>query len=263
MTQYDGIHSVTFINRDGKQVNSWTDWLLIPSSRPVISTPPVQEFGLTIPGRSGKFDFLDYILKTPVYDNRVGTLEFVVDHENDKYVSWNHTYDTVINFLHGKWLKMILSDEPDYYYEGRFTLNDFKSNSDWSTIAIDYDLKPFKLSVVDTLSDWLWDPFSFINGYIRSTSDFEISVNTAQGKVPVHIEEMLGDSEVEISSNNANAWFWVTCKNSAGYERKYNGLGTDTLKFTMSSYYPDFTIELNAPTATNVKFYVKFIGGKL
>lgn len=263
MTKYDGSHSVTFINKDGAQINSWTDWLLIPSSRPIISTPPVQEFSLEIPGRSGKIDFQDYILKEPVFDNRIGSLEFVIDHENDKYISWHHTYNEILNFLHGRWLKIILNDEPDYYYEGRFSLNDFKSNSDWSTITIDYNLKPFKLSVVDTLSDWLWDPFSFITGYIRSASDFEITVNSSQGKVPVTITEILGDSEVEISSNNANATYEVICKNSAGYDRILDGKGTDVLKFTMSHCYPEFTIQLIYPSSTQVKFYINFIGGKL
>lgn len=263
MAQYNGEHSVTFINKDGAQINSWGDWLLIPSSRPIISTPPVQEFNLEITGRSGKIDFQDNIFKEPVFNNRTGSLEFVVDHENDKYISWHHTYNQILQFLHGRWLKIILNDEPDYYYEGRFTLNEFKSNSDWSTITIDYDLKPFKLSVVDTMSEWLWDPFSFITGYIRSASDFEVTLNSAQGTVPVHIDQMIGDSEIEISSNNANAWYFVRCKNPAGYERHYDGKSTDVLKFTMSSAYPDFTIQLNSPSLTQVKFYVKFIGGRL
>lgn len=263
MSQYDGSHSVTFINSNGKQMNSWSDWQLIPSSRPVISPPPVQEFSLTIPGRSGKIDFQDYILKEPVFDNREGSLEFVVDHENKNYISWSHTYNEILEFLHGQWLKLILSDTPSYYYEGRFKVNDFKSNSDWSTIVIDYDLIPYKKSVTATMSQWKWDPFSFITGYVREAADFEFYANSAQGRVPILLEGVKGDSQVQISAGNASTVYELISKTAAGTERILNGKGTDILTLTINADSPEFYVNVISPTATSIKFYVKYIEGVL
>lgn len=260
---YNGEHSITFVTNSGVQANTWTDWLLIPNTRPTIQPPTVQEFSLDIPGRSGKLDFSEYVSASPVYNNRTGSLEFIVDHANENYISWETTKETILAFIHGKNLKMILQDEPDYYYEGKITVNELASNADWSTITLDYDLKPYRLSVTNVLSDWLWDPFNFITGYIRNMSDFEVAVNSSQGAVKFDIEGVEQESQVEIASNSAAAKYQVFCKNNARYDRYYSGNSTDILKFTIYPNSPEFYILLSAPTNTNVKFYVKFIGGKL
>lgn len=148
---YEGKHSVTFIV-DGAAKNTWEDWCLAPTSRPVIMLPSIQEFGFEIEGHDGLIDFSDDIFAVHPLKNRVGTIEFVIDHDNEKYVSWFDTYSTIANFLHGKNGKVILSDDPAYYYEGRFTVSDFKSASDWSRISIGYDLYPYKYNLISTLS---------------------------------------------------------------------------------------------------------------
>ncbi len=148
---YDGKHSVTFIV-DGIVKNTWEDWCLAPSSRPAIMPPSIQDFGFEIEGHNGLVDFSDDIFAVHPLKNRVGTIEFVIDHENEKYVSWFDTYSMIANFLHGKNGKVILSDDPAYYYEGRFTVSDFKSASDWSKISIGYDLRPYKYNTISTLS---------------------------------------------------------------------------------------------------------------
>lgn len=263
MSYYNGEHSITFISTNGTSKNTWTDWHLIPSARPTIQPPPPQTFTLEIPGRSGKLDFSDYIFNSPVFNNREGSFEFIVDHENTNYISWSATKEEILNFIHARWFKVILQDEPDYYYEGRITIDELKSNSDWSVITFKYDLKPSKLSIVDTLSDWLWDPFSFITGHIRANSDFEFELYSSQSAVPYTIEGVENDSEVEISSNNARAVYHVISKNNSGYDRHYAGYGTDVIKFNMVPSSPMFYIILDRPTETKVKFYVKFVGGKI
>ena len=46
-------------------------------------------------------------------------------------------------------------------------VNAWKSEKDWSRITIDYDVGPYKWSVLSSTDDWLWDPFNFQNGVIR------------------------------------------------------------------------------------------------
>ena len=38
-------------------------------------------------------------------------------------------------------------------------VNAWKSEKDWSRITIDYDVGPYKWSVLSSTDDWLWDPF--------------------------------------------------------------------------------------------------------
>lgn len=58
--------------------------------------------------------------------------------------SWATLYSEIMTFLHGKSGKLVLEDDPGYYYEGRFKVNPWKSEESWSTIAIDYKLSPYK-----------------------------------------------------------------------------------------------------------------------
>lgn len=174
---YNGEHSVTFINDEGEQKNTWTDWLLVPTSRPVIGSPPVKKMGVDIPGRNGTLDITGKITSNVCYENRQGTLEFLIDHENPDYTSWVVTKNKIMSFLHGKHMKLILEDEPAYYYDGRMEVEEFKANSDWSTISIAYDVLPIKYSTASSLDAWKWDPFSFVNGVIRNGEDYQITVS--------------------------------------------------------------------------------------
>ena len=63
------------------------------------------------------------------------------------YWEWHEAYSTIMDYLHGKKKRAILEDDPDYYYEGRFTVNNWKSDKDYSTISVDYDLFPFKRKI--------------------------------------------------------------------------------------------------------------------
>ena len=71
---YKGEHSVTFGDK-----NSWTDFHLVPTSRPVISLPTFKERYVDIPWRSGVADLGSLLTGGPVYANRIGSIEFLVD----------------------------------------------------------------------------------------------------------------------------------------------------------------------------------------
>ena len=50
---------------------------------------------------------------------------------------------------------MTLDDDPEFYYEGRFTVNQWQSGASFSTIVIDYNLQPFKIKPNDVRKDFL------------------------------------------------------------------------------------------------------------
>lgn len=137
-------HSVVFGTK-----NTWEDWHLIPSSRPTISMAPVtSEKFIDIPGKDGQLDISDYALGHPTYGNRTGSIEFIV--VNDWW-DWIEAYHTIASYLHGKRMKLILEDDdPFFYFEGRFKVNQWNSDKDWSKITIDYTLDPFKKSSILT-----------------------------------------------------------------------------------------------------------------
>ena len=168
---YEGEHSVTFGDK-----HSWTDFHLVPTSRPVVSLPTFKERYVDIPLRNGMVDLGSLLTGKPVYANRIGSIEFLVDLE--KWPSWMVAYTTIAMHLHGKTMHMTLDDDPEFYYEGRFTVNQWQSGASFSTIVIDYNLQPFKVNVQDSAGEWLWDPFGFESGIIRDYANIVVSEPT-------------------------------------------------------------------------------------
>lgn len=163
------VHSVIFGDK-----NSYDDWHLVPTSRPVINPPEVKTEYVDILGMDGSIDFTE-VLGGVKYKNRTGSIEFLV--LND-YVEWHVLYNKILTYLHGKKMRLILEDDPMYYYEGRMSVNQWKSNKNNSTIVINYNLSPYKTPVTNTgdtewqggdgrltPTDWLWDELFSNNIY--------------------------------------------------------------------------------------------------
>ena len=109
-------HTVTF---GGK--NTWTDWGLLAVKQPVIAPPPMKTRILELPGLSGEIDLSGAITGYPVFGNRTGQLNFIrVDSDKQFYPLVREISD----YLHGQTTDMILSDEKNWYYEGRFFVDE-------------------------------------------------------------------------------------------------------------------------------------------
>ena len=127
-------------------------------------------------------------------------------------------------------MQAFLEDEPDYYYEGRFAVDAWNSNKDWSMITISYDVDPFKTQKESTLENdyqsyyfknikvaqygiylvgeeqWLWDPFNFDTGKINFSGQYRYDWSDAKyivfypdqvGQIPVvptiHVKSVDGN----------------------------------------------------------------------
>ena len=168
-------HSLTFIKSDSIKKNTWDDWHLIPTSRPLFNPPAVKTKYVEIPGSNKIMDLTESLKGFPLYENREGSLEFIVENGHKE---WYQIYAEIEAFLNGQYLKVVLEDDFSHYYEGRFSVNQWKSDKHWSLITIDYNLKPYKLSVQTSTEDWKWDPFNFDNGIILTEYFRDIKVDS-------------------------------------------------------------------------------------
>lgn len=138
--------------------NTWDDWHLIPSSRPTVVQAGVSTNFVDIPGRKdGPIDMSEYLTNGIVYTGRSGSFEFYVDNDHEY---WETIRSKIVQYLHGKRMKMCLEDDPNYYYEGRFSLSEWKSGSWFSSVIINYVVGPYKYRIT-TGERWIWDPFNF------------------------------------------------------------------------------------------------------
>lgn len=178
-------HSITFI-KSGRLIssqgyisetkrNTWDDWHLIPTSRPVFNPPTVKTKYIDIPGADGIIDLTESLTGFPSYNNREGSIEFIVENGHKQ---WYNTYSEIMDYLHGQYVKAILEDDPSHYYEGRFAVNQWKSDSHWSLITFDYNLNPYKMSVSTSTEDWEWNPFDFENGVIQTDCFKDVAIDS-------------------------------------------------------------------------------------
>lgn len=200
---YNGEHSVTFGDK-----NSWTDWHLVPSSRPVFAPPKLKTNYVDIPGMNGSLDLSEAVSGRPVYDNRQGSLDFYVDVQYKDKSSWIELYSDIMAYLHGRRLEAYLDDEPYYRYVGRFEVDSWKSG-DGEAITINYDVYPYKMEPSWSNENWLWDPFDFENGVIRNFKSL-----TVDGSLTVSIPKTQDWQAPTIT---------VDSTDNSGMDVKYNG----------------------------------------
>ena len=94
---------------------------------------------LDIEGADGSLDLTEALGEVK-FSDREGSLIFsVLPGDN-----WENKKTEVSNFLNGLQCKMTLDKDPQYYYFGRFAVNEYKSDKMLRQITVDYRLKPYK-----------------------------------------------------------------------------------------------------------------------
>lgn len=134
-------YSVTFFNGTTKK-NTFSDWHLVPETRPDIAMPSQKTKYLEIPGADGIIDLSDSLTGGPLFNNREGSITFYI---LNGYDTFKNIKLAVASYLHGKRLKMVLEEEPGYYYEGRFSVSfEADTSTNHTKCIIDYNLNPYR-----------------------------------------------------------------------------------------------------------------------
>lgn len=198
---YNGEHSVTIGEK-----NTWKDWKLIPNVRPDFQPPLPKNNFTSIPGGNGTLDLSETLTGYPVYEDRVGSWEFII---GDQSVSFYDIYSEIMNYLQGRRLEAVLEDDRYFHYKGRFWLNEDRSEPSHSLIVMEYQVYPYKLEPNSSTEPWLWDPFDFKYGVIRNYKDIVVNGNfgiffpkTEEPVSPVIIaSEISGSLQVSFDGN--------------------------------------------------------------
>ncbi|MBR1703093.1 MAG: hypothetical protein IJ716_14295 [Lachnospiraceae bacterium] len=148
---YDGAHGITIGDK-----HTWQDFKMAPTARPWVEPPGVKTEYVDIPGAHGSLDYTE-ILNGVKYTNRQGSWEFIINPEVTVN-NWAAVYSQLLAYLQGKQFRIILDDDPEYYYLGRVSINKWKSDQYYSTIVLDYNVEPFKYPISSTARiTWKWN----------------------------------------------------------------------------------------------------------
>lgn len=126
--------------------NSWTDFSLIRSSK-TISSPEPKYIKVEVDGADGELDLTEYFGDIK-YKNRKLSFNFSTQVRETKFLN---LFSGIQNALHGKNMKIVLEEDPDFYYIGRVSVNEWKSNRNVGEITIDCDCEPYKYKKYKTI----------------------------------------------------------------------------------------------------------------
>lgn len=225
-------HSIAFGNK-----NTWNDFHLVPSSKPIILPPEVKTKIVDIPGGDGVIDLTESLTGYPVYGNRAGSFTFIIIDDNsylmDQHISWEETYQKLLSYIHGRKMRVVLEDDPQWYYEGRLTIVDPKQYRNYSGITVEFDLGPYKWCLRDSLNNVSYDPF----GVYTSADPDPTFTDIAVSDTPT---ELIFDED-DIGIAPVNPYFTVSSTSGNGVTVEY----TNTSGESSYAEIPDGTYAVN------------------
>ena len=138
------IHDVIFNYGTNKSRSAYDAWDIILTK--VTHTLPDPKTTLVdIKGADGFLDLSEAETGDIKYKNRKLSLTFELMNVDD--------YDDIItdmsNNIHGRMMNLMLTSDPDYYYEGRATINKWECSKRKGTVTVNLDAYPFKKSTTD------------------------------------------------------------------------------------------------------------------
>lgn len=128
-------------------LHSYNEWGLILSEKE-LKSPDIKTYTVELEGSNGILDFTEFFGAVK-YENRQLTFRFIKP--NITPDGFLLLFSLVQNALHGKKMQVILDDDPAYFYYGRVSINEWKSNKGVGEIVIEVDAEPFKQSITETV----------------------------------------------------------------------------------------------------------------
>ena len=111
-----------------------------------IGSPAVKENKVDIPGADGSLDMTEYHGE-PKYENVKHKFEFSAAVPHDESLA---LFSRVKNALHGKKHRIILDDDPAFYYVGRCHVSSYTDEKGIGKLNIECDCEPYKYKLNKT-----------------------------------------------------------------------------------------------------------------
>lgn len=138
---------IKFIDKDNNVIRTDEDWNLLLKPREIPKPSPKTNY-VDIPGSDGKLDLSEVVGGEIKYSDFTIPFKFTV---LDEDLDWDSKVSEITNFIHGKLMKIIISSDPNYYYEGRCEVDKFTSSRVLGNIDINCNVKPYKLKHEKTI----------------------------------------------------------------------------------------------------------------
>ncbi len=127
-------------------LHTYNDFSLILSAKKIGVPQPKTEL-LEVPGADELIDFTEFFGDVK-FDNRKLEFEFTTLVPQSKFMT---LFSRIQNALNGKRMKIVLDEEPDFYYSGRVSVKEWLADKNIGKITIECDCDPYKLKKDKTI----------------------------------------------------------------------------------------------------------------
>ena len=210
-----------------------------------IPAPAVQTNFVKIIGRDGSVDLSNALGLH--YDSRTWSLDFKCF---DPTVNWHTLSSQVMNAIHGKRLNFEFDDDPNYFWTGRVSVQNYVSNHGTGTLKVTIVSDPFKYAKLSTIVTKTASTGTDYTGAL-------VTFNTANAKINDLSVTM---QPIQDLHGYANPWPGGGGKNKLVYP--YSDPHGDTLSDGNATYEINsdgtFSLVTSGDASKNVDYY--FVG---
>ena len=133
--------------KTGQRLHTYNDLHLILLEGKEIGSPQVKIRKLDIEGADGSLDYTDFFGE-PKYEDVTHKFPFAAIVPQSDFLS---LFSTVKNAIHGMKMRVILDDDPLFYYVGRPYVSPLTSEKNVGSIIIECDCEPYKYKLDKTV----------------------------------------------------------------------------------------------------------------
>lgn len=158
-------------------LHSYNDLKLILVKKE-IGSPAVKERKIEIEGADGDLDLTEFFGE-PKYENVIHKFDFMTIVPQAQFLS---LFSAVKNVLHGKKMRIVLDDDPLFYYMGRLKVSSFTNEKNIGVISIECDCEPYKYKMKKTVVSVAVDgtqAISLTNGRKRAVPEVWIEADSS------------------------------------------------------------------------------------
>lgn len=168
--------------------HSYDDFSLIMSSKE-IAAPKTKTVKIDVPGADGSIDLTDYFGE-PKYEDCTHKFQFSTIVPQSEFLT---RFSTIKNAIHGKKLRIVLDDDPGFFYIGRCYVSSFTNEKNIGKISVECDCAPWKYKAAKTV----------VTQAVSGESTISLP-NLRKRVVPEVVIE--ADSAMHIVYNTYNVW---------------------------------------------------------
>lgn len=128
------------------EYHSYRDFGLILSGKE-IEAPAVKEKKVEIEGADSDLDLTEFFGE-PKYSNARHKFNFTTVYKGTEFLS---AFSAIKNAIHGKKMRVILDDDPSFYYVGRIFVSKFTDERNIGILQIEADCEPYKYKLAKTV----------------------------------------------------------------------------------------------------------------